>query len=156
MKPISIALVLFIAVLTLGSCTTAQWRREVRREHDEVLRAELNRHSDVLDLARTVIRFSGRHYPIRGSFLDMFLYFKPGHSNLEAVMRVGDGIITAVVSHRPEEGLPLSRSLIRATFFSTEEGKTEVIFVMVLDIMTWEDEQRTSYDFFRWYVEREP
>jgi hypothetical protein len=92
MKPIKVALLFIAVVLNFGSCYTMK----NRNMHDRVLRAELIKYSDVLDIARTEIYFKGMSYywferiPPR---VYLSLYVKSDHNNRETLITIRDELI---------------------------------------------------------------
>jgi hypothetical protein len=91
MKPVKAAFLFLAVILNFGSCETIQ----TRNSHNREIRAELVKYSDVLDLERTEIHFSGRVYYLRGSAPSIYLslYVKPDHSNRETLFSIRDGLI---------------------------------------------------------------
>jgi len=92
MKITKILLFVFVIVITYSSCERAQ----SRNLHNKMLRTELDKYSDIFDLARTKIEFEGFRYNFFSSAYPKIifqLYLKPNHNNMKTIIEIRDEFI---------------------------------------------------------------
>jgi len=92
MKIKRILLLFVVIVITFSSCEEAH----LRRLHNKMLNTELDKYSDIFDLSRTKIEFSGRGYywiPSSPPVIEVYLFLKPTHDNREELISIRNEFI---------------------------------------------------------------
>jgi hypothetical protein len=97
--------------------------------HKREISVELDKYSDILDLTRTKIHFSGRGYYIGGSlpFISFSLYLKPENNNRETLIAIRDGLITFFNNNLKRRGYGFACG-ITINFLLEEAGETQYLY----------------------------
>ena len=146
MKPVKAAFLFLAVILNFGSCETIQ----TRNSHNREIRAKLDKYSDVLDLARTEIHFSGKVYYLRGSAPSIYLslYVKPEHSNRETIFAIRDELIDFFENH----SWKTTRGVYR--FIDSFYGRVAINFTLGETKTYYSMSHSSNMGWFeRWYSE---
>jgi len=123
MKIVKISLVLYVVILVFSSCKESQ----VKYMHNKELRIKLEEYSDVFDLARTEIVFSGGRYNFFSSArssINISLYLRHSQNIRESLIVVRDEFIAFFNNYQETKGKDRFANWIIINILLEEEGES--------------------------------
>jgi len=123
MKIVEISLVLFVVILVFNSCKESQ----AKYIHNKELRFKIEEYSDVFDLTRTEIVFSGGRYNFFSSArssINISLYLRHSHNTRESLIVVRDEFIAFFNNYQEIKGRDRFANWIIINILLEEEGES--------------------------------
>ena len=133
MKYINIFFIIFVVILNFGSCTSTK----TKRQHYKIIRTELKKYSDILDLCHSEIHLYGIGYSWSSTTpcISMALYVKPIHYNRETLNELSIKLIEIfnndfyINDYFSDEGMMIWKEMFRINiYFILKEGKKHNIY----------------------------